>query len=97
MRGVVSFLNISIAENIKVNLIAINPEGYSLFLGYLHAALIKNKELAEKLEVKSFVYDIDEVSSPFYDFTNLIIEILGNNPNIIVILVYCWNFELAKK
>jgi len=81
----------------KVNLVAINPKGYSLSLGYLHAALIKDKKLSKKLEVRSFVYDIDEVSSPFYDFTNLLIEILDNDPDIIVILVYCWNFELTKK
>jgi radical SAM superfamily enzyme YgiQ (UPF0313 family) len=81
----------------KINLIAINPEGYSLSLGYLHAALIKNKELQNKLDVRSFVYDVDEIGNPSYDFTNLLIEILENNPEIIVILVYSWNFELTKR
>lgn len=81
----------------KINLIAINPAKYSLVLGYLHAALIRDEGLQDKVNVESFAYDVDEVRSPFYDFTNLLIEILDGDPDIIVIWVYCWKFELTKK
>ncbi|NHJ14475.1 MAG: radical SAM protein [Candidatus Thorarchaeota archaeon] len=78
-------------EKLRIHLVAINPDRYSLPIGYLHCALSHNSRVGHRIDVRSFVYDVDQLSSPYFDFSTIIFELTKDTPGIIGWSTYLWN------
>jgi radical SAM superfamily enzyme YgiQ (UPF0313 family) len=80
----------------SINLVAVNPKKYSLALGYLEANLLADADLKDRVVVKSFVFDEEEIQKYYFDYSFFIYEITENEPDIIGFSVYLWNQQIFK-
>jgi radical SAM superfamily enzyme YgiQ (UPF0313 family) len=77
----------------KVVLVAFNAHGYhSLALGYLKAYALKEKKLAEKVDILlvNFCAHCNDVYQALYYFNRL-------QPNLIGFSCYCWNIDMFSE
>lgn len=79
---------------ITVRLVAINPERFSMALGFLAATL--DKHYRGQVTVEQLIYDSEDVRSRGFDVSLAIPEIVQGSPDVIGLSWYSWNDGLVR-
>ena len=77
-----------------VRLVALNPDGFSLGLAYLEAALAAR--FGGRLRVEQRVHDLDRIHRREVDLAALATDITEGEPLLVGFSWYCWNHRLIR-
>lgn len=77
-----------------VRLVAVNPDGFSLGLAYLDAAL--SAHFGGRLRVEQSIHDLDAIHRREIDLGALAAHILSDEPLAVGFSWYCWNHRLIQ-
>lgn len=80
-----------------VNLVALNPAGYSLAVGYLEANLRLAPSLAGKVKTQSTLVDVEGLRVEDFDLTRFVERITCDRPRVLAFSVFMWNHHIVRE